>query len=221
MRRIKNAWLMGITLLIVSGWASTAIADAGVPTVWDPVIITTGELVDTTVTMTGTESPSLDAFDLSGSDYAAARLSPNTVTFNYDTRSDWTATFSPPVENLLLYVVFWRGIAGGTSIVTYDFDQPFTVLSGLVGTTVSDGNTRLSVPETIFAEGILQFTGPVSSLSVETNSETFSAQALTFGVSHKTLLSNIPTLSEWGMIAMAGILGIIGIMVVRRRKVAF
>ena len=30
--------------------------------------------------------------------------------------------------------------------------------------------------------------------------------------------SNVPTLSEWGMVAMAGILGIVGFMVIRRRK---
>jgi IPTL-CTERM motif len=30
----------------------------------------------------------------------------------------------------------------------------------------------------------------------------------------------VPTLSEWGLIAMAGILGIVGFMVIRRRKVA-
>jgi hypothetical protein len=29
----------------------------------------------------------------------------------------------------------------------------------------------------------------------------------------------IPTLSEWGLIAMAGVLGIVGFMVLRRRKV--
>ena len=29
----------------------------------------------------------------------------------------------------------------------------------------------------------------------------------------------IPTLSEWGLIAMAAILGIVGFMVIRRRKV--
>lgn len=33
------------------------------------------------------------------------------------------------------------------------------------------------------------------------------------------LVSNVPTLSEWGLIAMAGILGIVGFMVMRRRKV--
>jgi len=30
--------------------------------------------------------------------------------------------------------------------------------------------------------------------------------------------TNVPTLSEWGLIAMAGILGIVGFMVIRRRK---
>jgi len=32
-------------------------------------------------------------------------------------------------------------------------------------------------------------------------------------------LSPIPTLSEWGLIAMAGVLGIVGYLVIRRRKV--
>jgi len=30
---------------------------------------------------------------------------------------------------------------------------------------------------------------------------------------------SVPTLSEWGLIAMAGVLGIIGLLVMRRRKV--
>lgn len=32
--------------------------------------------------------------------------------------------------------------------------------------------------------------------------------------------STVPTLSQWGLIAMAGLLGIVGIMVMRRRKIA-
>jgi len=35
----------------------------------------------------------------------------------------------------------------------------------------------------------------------------------------RSALFNVPTLSEWGLIAMAGILGIVGFMVIRRRKV--
>jgi len=33
------------------------------------------------------------------------------------------------------------------------------------------------------------------------------------------VITPIPTLSEWGLIVMAGILGIVGFMVMRRRKV--
>lgn len=32
-------------------------------------------------------------------------------------------------------------------------------------------------------------------------------------------LRNVPTLSEWGLIAMAGVLGIVGFMVIRRKRV--
>jgi hypothetical protein len=31
--------------------------------------------------------------------------------------------------------------------------------------------------------------------------------------------SSVPALSEWGLIAMAGVLGIVGFIVVRRKKV--
>jgi hypothetical protein len=34
------------------------------------------------------------------------------------------------------------------------------------------------------------------------------------------VVSNIPTLSEWGLIAMAGVLGIAGFLIIRRRKAA-
>ncbi len=39
------------------------------------------------------------------------------------------------------------------------------------------------------------------------------------GFSCNALPTNVPTLSEWGLITMAGILGVVGFMVIRRRKV--
>jgi hypothetical protein len=39
------------------------------------------------------------------------------------------------------------------------------------------------------------------------------------GLCLESEVSNVPTLSEWGLIALAGILGIVGFMVMRRRKV--
>ncbi len=41
-----------------------------------------------------------------------------------------------------------------------------------------------------------------------------------FGSCVSPVTSPIPTLSEWGLIAMAGVLGIVGFMVIRRRKVS-
>ena len=58
----------------------------------------------------------------------------------------------------------------------------------------------------------------------ETNGLRFNCESdnatVTCTFTNVKLVTNIPTLSEWGLIAMAGILGIIGfIMVIRRRKV--
>jgi len=121
----------------------------------------------------------------------------------------------------LLYIVFWRGFLAGVNPATYTFDQPFTVLSGLGNATVSGGNTVLSIPtqEGVLGSGILQFTGPVTSLSVVTNATSSINNHLTFGLIPTIRTTNIPTLSEWGLIAMAGILGIVGFMVIYRRKV--
>lgn len=214
------AFIITAAVLVMVGQPPAASAGVAIPVVWDEITFTEGQMGNITVEMINVSSPSLTIFDLSEPNYAAAPLSPNQVVFDYSALADWTATFDPPVENLLLYVVNWRGVAGGPDPVTYQFDQPFTVLSGLGGTSVSNGNTLLSVPDGIFADGIVQFSGPVSSLSVQTNSDASSRQELTFGVLSSDLTTNVPTLSEWGMMAMAAILGIIGLMVIRRRKAA-
>lgn len=217
-RLFTYAWIITAALIVVSAWTPKASAGVAIPVVWDEIAVTEGLMGNIAVEMFNVSSPKLEILDLSGPDFAAAPLSPNQIVFDYDTLSDWTATFDPPVENLLLYIKFWRGIAGGPDPVTYQFDQPFIVLSGLGGTTVSNGNTLLSVPDGIFADGIVQFAGPVSSLSVQTNSDSGGAQELTFGVLSSDQTTNIPTLSEWGLMAMAAVLGIIGLMVIRRRK---
>ena len=118
--------------------------------------------------------------DLSGSDYSAAPLSNEQEVIVYGVNSNWTATFSNPVTNLLLYPAFWRGEQAGVDPVTYTFDQPFTILSGLSEANVV-GNT-ISVPATVFADGIIQFSNPVSSLSLATNATSSNQQAFTFGV---------------------------------------
>ncbi len=181
-------WVGSLAALL---FASSASAVA-IPVDWDAGG-TTGSPSGVTVTMTGLESPSLattadfeEPFELTGADYAGAPIPGVTELSRYDVRSDWTATFSEPVSNPLLYVVFWRGVAGqpdppGTA-VTYRFDQTFSVLSGLGDAVLPEGDKSFGAPEDAFHRGILQFEGPISSLSLTSNSVGFSAQVLTFAL---------------------------------------
>ena len=138
---------------------------------------TSGDLGGTSVTMTDL-SGSLVAFDLSGADYAAAPLSAATQTVEYPSDNNWTATFGTPISNLRLYAVYWRGMGGDGTPVTYTFTAPFTILSGFIGSSVN-GNS-LSIPDSGWGNGILEFTGPLSTLSVSVENGNNSAQALTF-----------------------------------------
>lgn len=220
-RRFSFVWIISAAIIVTIGWTPSAMAGVAIPIVWDEIAVTEGQLGDSTVNMLDVSSPSFFIDDLTGPDYAAAPLSPNTVTFDYDTLSDWTATFDPPVENLLLYLVNWRGVAGGIDPVTYQFDRPFIILSGLGGAGVSNGNTLLTIPGSIFGDGIVLFTGSVSSLSVSTDSPTSSAQSLTFAILPPVpTAAGVPTLSEWGLMATAVALGVAGLIVARRRKAA-
>jgi len=135
------------------------------------------------VALQGLEDSSVvDSFELTGLDFAVAPLPASTELVQFDTASDWTATFSEPVGGLLLYAKFWRGNSAQVDPVTYRFDAPFTILSGLDQATVSDGGTVLSVPGSEFHDGILYFGGPLTSLGIDTNSASSSSHAMTFAV---------------------------------------
>lgn len=135
-----------------------------------------------TVTVTNLGAPDLDTFPLRGPDFAAAEQCSNARSLTHATGSDWGVTLSAPTHALLVYAKFWRGPGAGTSAVTYQFDAPFTILSGLTGAVVSHGNTRLVLPATSFHDGVLQFEGPIASLSADVDSTTGAEQATTFAV---------------------------------------
>ena len=127
-------------------------------------------------------SASLQAGDLSGSDFAVAPLSASQELLEYETGADWTATLSEPVDGLLLYAKAWRGSDAGVDPVTYRFDSPFTILSGLGEATVSEDGTLLTLPAAGLHDGIVFVPGPVASLSVEGDSPTDVAQGMTLAV---------------------------------------
>ncbi len=166
---------------VVLGSASAS----AVPVSVDWTTAGTGTLNGTSVSVTDLGSAFLDTSDLSGADYSGAPLSATAEVLDYDTAADWTASFAAPVTDLLLYGRFWRGVAGGSNPVTYTFDRSFTILSGFSGASVSGGNTVLSLPTDQFHDGILLFSGAVTSLSVvgsDVCPPLCSAQAMTFGV---------------------------------------
>jgi hypothetical protein len=147
-----------------------------------------GALGAGTVKLTSLVEPSISSADLSGSDFSFAPGTASEETIVYDVLSDWSATFSPPVNDLLLYAVFWRGFFAGPDPVEYTFDHAFSIQSGLAGASVA--GTTLSLPGSSNAgvrSGILQFAGPVSSLRMTTNATGNSQQALTFGVPMATV----------------------------------
>lgn len=119
----------------------------------------------------------LTTLDLSGSNYTGYALASNQQTLYYADGSNWNITFASPVTDLLLYEVGWRGGP------TFTFNQAFTILTGNSG--VSSTSTTLTTPGNFatYTNGILQFTGPITSLSITgVSSATGGLDALTFGV---------------------------------------
>jgi hypothetical protein len=119
---------------------------------------------------------------LATADYAAAPLSPALPSVDYTSSSGWTITFSDPVSDLLLYTIWWRGVDGLSTPATfsYTFDASFAILSGETGVTQVGG--ALQIPNTLWGNGILRFSGPLTSLSVTTDFSDGSYQALTLAL---------------------------------------
>ncbi|WP_394796228.1 PEP-CTERM sorting domain-containing protein [Armatimonas sp.] len=171
---------------------------------------TLGNLGGVNFGVSGFNNPTLVAYDLSGASYSAAPGSASQQSLDYSTSSSWTVTFASPISNLNLYSAFWRGtLSGGPNPTTYTFNQPISVASGMAGATVV-GNL-LTVPDSGFASGILNFASPVTTLSVTTSGTFGQVQALNFSTS---VSSSAP---EPGTLALLA-LGMVGGIVARRRK---
>ena len=112
------------------------------------------------------------SFDASSSYFSAAPLPPGTEFIHYSENSNWTATFSAPMQGVLLYIGWWRG--NQTSEVdpssNYTFNRPFNILSGLQDVILS--GTTLTFPDAGgsdlpgFHSGIIQFSDSITSISV-------------------------------------------------------
>jgi len=177
---------------------------------WDETAVA-GVAGDVAVSIAGLNAPALVNLDLSTADYALAPLAADQEVVDYSTGDDWTLTLSRPVDGLLLYTKFWRGIAAGTDPdpATYTFDAPFAVVAGLDGASVGNGGTTLSLPETQYFDGILLFEGPLETLTMTSSSSTAARQELTVAV------VNAPEPAGAGAAALAALAS-----VAKRRRTA-
>jgi hypothetical protein len=151
------------------------------PVVWTTPNSGTAGGVTVTLAELGATA-SLQRADLSGPDFAVAPLAASAPVVEYDTGADWTATFSEPVEGVLLYAKAWRGSDAAADPVTYRFDAPFTILSGLDAAAVSEDGTLLTLPAAEFHDGIVYVPGPLTSLAVTGNEPSDVAQVMTLAV---------------------------------------
>lgn len=139
---------------------------------------TEGTMNGISVTFSNIINPTIAHYDFSGSDFSAAPLSSSTECIDYSFNSDWTITFSDEAASVKLYMLYWRGLGATVNPVIYTFDKPFTVLSGLSGVTV-DGNI-LSIPNDIWGNGIIEFEGKISDITIDSNATNDSRQLMTF-----------------------------------------
>ncbi len=146
-----------------------------------------------TIAVTGTTLGSAQTWNLSNTSNYCIPLGTTASSLGYQAQSSLSATFTPGVPNLLLYVAVWRGqSAGATGSTTYSFmssGNPInpTIVSGLTGIGIPNGSVTgnvLSIGDTNsgFYSGILRFPGTISQLSISSNA-TGGSQLLTFGVS--------------------------------------
>ena len=132
---------------------------------------TTGTLNGVSFTLTNSSSSGDTTWDLTTSQFSVAPLSATQSMVDYGTGDDWTVTFASPITNLKLYCKWWRD-------ADYLFDQPFSILSGATG--LSNVGNTLTVSGG-WGNGILEFTGSITTLTVNSDWIGGSTQIMTFG----------------------------------------
>jgi hypothetical protein len=209
-RRFRATRLLSIAsaLLLLAGTMERANASVFVDWISSDATSATGDLAGTTVTLTFSvlaNQPSLDTSDLTGSDFSFSPGSATEESVSYDVGETWSVTFSQPVSDLLLYAAFWRGAFADVASVDYIFDQAFTIESGL--TMATQTVTTLTVPGADFHSGIIRFAGPISTLTLSTNSTGQSSQGLTFAA--------VPEAPAWMFLGVAAVAVVVSAL--RRR----
>lgn len=154
---------------------------APVGTVWSST--TAGTLNGVGFSLPTHSGRSILSWSFTASDFSAAPLGSADILVHDANDPNLSFTFGSPVSNLRLYLVSKRGVAtaNGPSPTTLTFSSPFSILSGLSTATASSATT-LQLADDGLQNGIIQFAGPLSSLSWTTTATGASQEGFTFGV---------------------------------------
>jgi hypothetical protein len=157
-----------------------------------------GTLGSVSVALSGLSgTPSLASLDLSGTDYDAAPLSGSQESVLFQRSSDWSATFGTPASDLLVYGYAWK-------LGNYTFNTAFSILDGFETATIN-GNT-LELPAGNH-NGILSFSSPLTSLTVDSTSVGILTQGLTFALDDAQPAPAPSTLALFGLLSLPLLFG--------------
>jgi len=111
-------------------------------------------------------------FSENDTDFDLRPLTANQEALGYGFQSDWTVTFDSPLPKLFIYVDSWR-------LGDYQFSQNFTIVDGFNAGSIINSGTTLSLPSG-FHDGILEFLGPITTLSIAIDGDSASQTEITF-----------------------------------------
>ena len=138
--------------------------------------------------ITGGSFDGINVRTLDTADFSAGPLT-DVETLEYSADKNYTITFDSPVTDLLFYAASWRGSITGDDdpAITYTFSEAPIVLSGFPDATFGANTITIDDENDAFDSGILRFSGPITPLSVSSDTDNGSGQVLTFGLDVPTL----------------------------------
>ncbi len=138
---------------------------------------TSGTLDGVSFTISGVTAGSINTINLTGTAYSTGPLSTVQEYLAYGENSEWSITFASPIPNLRLYLIFWRP---GQDYIFSGSSTP-TILSARL---FSLNGNALTVQSSSLGEGIIEFPGNTTTLSLSHVFSDTSFMGLTFGLAN-------------------------------------
>ena len=194
---------------------------------------TTGTLAEVPFTIDGVVFDGFDFFNASATtaNFCALPESPLQGLAVYQD-DNWTITFDQPIENLKLYLIYWRGGSPNTGPSTGTFSEPGTLISGDGGISLAANGMDVNTTS-YWGNGIIEFPGPISTLTFVSSFNNRGSQVgINFGISNGVVdcgsdggigepvaetPEDLPVM-PWWQLALLGVLVLVTVGTVSYRK---